>query len=441
MKKLFLLFLVFATLIAVNLSAQELFSLDWDFDTLFDEPPPEEETPADTAPAAATPASTAPVTTVLDSIRRRGFIFDASYMFRLGFNPYYEEYPWDSDFISNVELEPYILMRNTFGIDAQISDVFRVKSTLSFEIPYFIITLGDFFFDYNIADTVFLRGGKYNLAWGLASNFNFTDLLARLPPSGKGHRGQSFILKADIPIGVGGLQFLTMSRYNFLTTAPANINLSWGDFGYGGKFTLALREADFDFGIFYQKDMPFRSFLSIKTTLWDIEFFNEYLLAVDVNNSSNVSGAFSFGFIKTFFDGKLDLNAELFYNGESGSYMYNPETELWTNTITPFVSGLNLSINLLYRPSWEMGNPRLFMRLLYAPMQQSAQLIPGILLTPWPNIEFYAAMPMALGSKEGYYYKNTGITDPDDPDKMILRPFSVVFMVTLNGSFRFAHNF
>jgi hypothetical protein len=207
-------------------------------------------------------------------------------------------------------------------------------------------------------------------------------------------------------------------------------------FGYGGKYNLALSQVDLDTGIFYQEGMALRGFLSAKTTLWNTEFYGEGLIAIDVDEPSNISGAGNIGFGRDFFGGKFGVNGELFYNAEKDTYRYNPETNIREAGTSPFIEGFNIALNLLYKP-WEKGNPRLYLGTLYAPAQNSARLIPGFTLSPWDYIEFYFSVPMSLGSKDGYYYNNTVTTATQNENKPL--PFAVVFMVTLKGGVQFGH--
>ena len=394
------------------LPAQEPF-FDWDFDTLFDEPPEE-------APREGTSAGSDELD-LLSVIRQRVFSVDASYSFIGGVVPGWSEPPWYSNDDTDFSWTPTLRMRVTFGLNAQISEVFRVRNTVFFQIPGFEFHLGDFFFDYNLNNVVFFRGGKYDLAWGISPNFSFTNLLARIPNDS--YARDSFILKADIPVGIGGFQFLALTRANLMSDQA----LERKDLGYGAKFNLALPQIDIDLGGFTQLEMPHRGFLSIKTTLGDTELYNEWMIAAKDPKLENAFGAANIGFLRDFFGSRLTVNGEVFYNAERATYWYRPETEILESEVSPFVEGFNLALNLLYRFGGR-GNFRTFVQALYAPEQESARLVPGFTLNPWQHIEFYFAVPMALGSKEGYYYNNT--------IDLHNRPFSVIFLITLSGSIR-----
>jgi hypothetical protein len=323
-------------------------------------------------------------------------------------------------------------MRSTFSVDAQVSEVFRVLTSIYFQIPTFSIELGDFFFDYSLYEKVFFWAGKYNLSWGISPNFGFTNLLARIPSdeyrdqySGYYDR-ESYIVKADIPFGIGGLQFLAMSRANI----KANVMPGWRHIGYGAKYNLAFRWADFDLGFFYHDYMPFRGFLSIKTTIGNTELYNEWL-ASDILEPEKFSGAVNIGFIHDFFENKLSVNGEFFYNAEGNALWYRPATIIREASPSPFLEGPNLALNLFYRFGGK-GRPRIFVQNFYAPLEESIRVIPGFLLSPWPNVDFSVAVQMDLGSKDGYYHKNPD--DPVFPDKP--RHFIVAVLLSFNGSVR-----
>jgi len=436
-------FFVFLTvLFLANLSAQENISLDWDIDSLFDEAPQNEEEAPQTNE-----------NTVMQMLNRRNLTFSASYGFSFGVSPGWKEPPWqptvdeenaeeNEDVENNFAWTPVLSMSTSFGLDAQISGVFGVKTVFYFIIPdtssvnNFRFLLGDFFFDYNFLNTIFFRGGKYNMGWGISPNYGFTNLLARVPKNSPAN--ESLILKADIPAGVGGLQFLALTR----ATLIGEDRINREKIGIGGKLNLAFRKLDIDTGVFYHYGMPFRGFLSLKTTIFNTEIYSEGLVAFanrrdnENDEPSSVSGAVNFGIGRDFFNNKLSLNGEFFYNTEGNSFIYSTRTDYEDSKISPFISGLNLAFNILYRFQGK-GNPRLFIQSRHAIQEDSAQFTSGITINPWPHIQLYLAVPMTLGSKDGYYYKNPAIVDREGHP----RRFAVVLVLSLSGSLGYTHYF
>ena len=427
------------------LAAQEADTLDWDIDSMFGEPPRDTSVKAgasaDTetddiktdARSPETPAADAE-DSVANMVKQRGFTLDASYLFALGTGPGWYEAPWDPASTGDYYYQREAKMRGTTSMDAQISDVFRVKSTVYYEIPDFNLKLGDFFFDYSLYNRVFVRGGKYNLGWGISPNFSFTNLLVRIPDPVK-YANDSYIFKADIPVGIGGFQVLAMTRADLVQ----NASLDQYDIGYGGKFNLALRWLDMDLGGFYQDGMPLRGFLSLKTTIGDTELYSEGLWAIHVDNPSHMSGSANIGLFQDFFDssvGKFTVNAEVFYNAEKDAYWFRPESSLRDAEAAPFAEGLNGALNLYYRFKGK-GKFRIFAQTRYAPSPTSVQLAPGFAFNPFPHIEIYLAIPMTLGSKSGYYYEYPLITGFNNKPL----PFSISLMLTLSGNVKFGYYF
>ena len=416
-----------------SLGAQEEISLDWDFSTLFDEPTSEEAAPEQT--------------TVLSLLRQRGITFDASWLFLGGIAPGWTDYPWSLD-DDGFSLGPHFGMQAGFRIRSQISENFRTQASFSLNVPNksnFLFYLEDFFFDYIINDSVFIRAGKFNLTWGISSNYRFTNLPSRIPSRDvivendqryhelfpNWYNGDSYFVRADVPVGVGGLQFIAVSRAKFL---EISVMPGIAHFGYGAKYNLALRSYDIDFGIFYHRYMPFRSFVSFKTTLGNTELYSEWLL-VNNFNPWNLSGAFSIGFANDFLDGRLTMNGELFFNTEGNAFFFNSETSLQTAADTPFFEGFNVALNMIYRLDF-WGNPRLFLRALYEQKEGSARIMPGVRLAPWPNTELYMAASLPMGS--GHYF--SGSNNPIDPlTRDARRPVSFLLTFTLQGSVQAAH--
>jgi len=481
MKKIiyFLFILMFSFSFA---AAQDHSLLDIDkdsLDSIFDEPAEgalagtpagPAETPAETPPAEGTPSQrpgtpTTPTSPVINSLTRRGVDINFGYEFLGAMNPGWDDYPWDFDGDENFSWALGVRLRSTIGINAQISNAFRVRSDIRYEIPatgvstrtssasghthtitqYPIFTLRDFFFDYNFNDKVFLRAGKFSQTWGVSRNYRFTNLLSRVPHSGIIRdldlpvlTGPSYLIRFDVPIGVGGLQLLAQTRVNL----EEGVTPTRDFIGFGGKYNLAFPWADFNFGIFQQSFMATRGFLSIKTTVKDFELYNEYISVFNNHTDDSFSYAFNFGFIKNFFGNKLEINGEFFYNQEEATEYFNPETGFRRDEISPFLIGHNYAFNLLYRIGGNL-NPRVFLRFRYAATNyirrelveaDSFSLVPGIRITPLPNIEVYLAVPTALGSKEGFYYLDSKNVKDE------IRPMSVILNFTFRGNVRIRHN-
>jgi len=431
--KRFLILIFLITITFVFLQAQEINLLDIEIDlldSLFDEPSSlNEDQQQQEKPNEPT---------IISNIRRRGIDLSVSYNFRGAANPGWDAYPWDLKGEEEFSWAFGIEMSSTLDLNAQISEVFRVKSVISYAIPGNTFVLGNFFFDYNFFDKVFFRGGKYEQGWGISPNFGFTNLLARIATQMQGSNpelpnydeyavstdGTSYLLKFDVPIGIGGVQLLALTRANLAAGVFPYNNF----IGYGGKINLAYKWADFNLGLFYQKYMATRAFLSVKTNLFKTDIYSEYLIGINNHTDNSVGFGINIGFTRSFFENKLEVNGEYYYNGEERSYYYRPETDFFLEETLPFLEKHNFALNILYRFGGKI-NLRIFTKFIYG--DDSFSLMPGFTINPFSGIEFYFAVPVAFG--DGYYYNNSKNYRGD------LRPLSVLLYINFGGSVRARH--
>jgi len=424
LKKLILF--LFLALLTAFLSAQEndLINIDLDdIDSIFDEPVNNNEE-----------KQIEQETSILKDIRRRGIELTGDFSFKGAANPGWDMHPWEFNGNENFSWVIGIKMAGSFRVNAQLSDSFRVLGVINFGIPSEpVFWLGDFFFDYNFYDKVFLRAGKYEQAWGISPNFAFTNLLTRVPNPAEDRNdrsGPSYLLKFDIPIGLGGLQLLTMTRVNIQESVTPESD----DFGYGAKFNLAFNRTDFNLGFYYQDGMAFRGFFSAKVNIWKTDFYNEWLMAYNAHKDKKTTFAVNFGFVKSLFNNRLDINGEFFYNGEDRTSYFHQETDYLAEGTSGLPHGISFAFNILYKFNVKM-NPRLFATVRYSLHENSASVIPGFRITPFQNLEIYFAVPMALGNKEGCYYENSfNILNET-------RPFSFLLYITFSGSVRAGYYF
>jgi len=407
--KYFAVVFVLIFFFSFQVTAQEIDDLlDIDFNSIFDGSFTSQDDTASGSTVGASPVN----------VNRRGITFGASYEFQGGFAPGWSLAPWHFDGTEERTWGQGVKMVSDLSINAQLSEVFKVYTSFGYSIPGFYFTLKDFFFDYNFFNKVFVRAGKYEHTWGISE---FTNLLARVPDTGPS--GSAYIVKADIPVGVGGFQALMLTRVDI---AGGSIPEHWMDMAFGGKYNVALRWVDLDMGVFFQRYvMPTRGFLSIKTTLVKTEVFSEWLVAVNTHTDNATSFAANIGFGRDFFGDKVTLGGEVFYNGEGNTYFFKPKTSFTEAETVQFLNQFNIAFNFLYRIDGR-GSPRFFTGVNFSTVENSYQVVPGIKFTPLSNIEVYFAVPMALGNIDGYYYRHNA--------DHYNRPFSITMLVTLTGN-------
>jgi hypothetical protein len=386
-----------------------------------------------------------------------GFAIDASYAAGLGLFPGWSETPWyfgrplkyDEEHKEWVSSDAYDFdtivgasMTATLGLNIQPSRYLRVRQTITFAIPStesheIPISFKEFFVDLNLRDFMYLRGGKFELHWGHSPNYPFTDLITRIPIGYINESpGEAYIARADVPVGIGGLQFVLVARsgkgfIEYIKEPKID------ELGYGLKFNLAIPFIDVDLGTFYHKKLPLRFFLSMNKTLFKkMEVYAEGMLSYnnieDVKELGKMLFSYNLGFIDDFFRGKLKLNAEFYYNAEDADYalsdhIIKPEEKIKLLLLNGFNSAVNVSFN----PGifWNMT---FFASGLYAFNINSAQIVTGIRIEPVRHLQIYVTLQSALGSRDdNTYYRIT----PDTAN----RPFVVTIAAIIKGIYNFNH--
>jgi hypothetical protein len=454
--------------------AETLLDIDalGDIDSLFEEETP----PADAS--VQMPAQTAPqpVADVATNFKKKGFSLSASYSFTGGFFPGWDEAPWYWDeYPAKQTSLSGVIMTSSMGINYQISDTFGVRSTFSFSFPAFAIAVDSFYFDYSINNKFFLRAGKFSYNWGISRNFSFANLLSLVPTDSQrgkdtfyAERDQEgnvkkvarytsgkndvYTMRLSIPIGIGGFEFVAIARDDFFKETNFQRELIY----WGGKYNLAFKTVDIDAGAMYSEIMPLHVAVSVKTTILNTEVYAEGLAAIGsselvegelitewVNKHENdppwkvhirerrwdaLAFSGSVGVARDFFSKKLAVGAEFFYNGESDlQWMTEADIEKGMSSKTnELIKGSNLAVNLSFKPGWR--DLQFGVKFLYGIDDNTMELVPGIRIVPFPNMAVSLAVPMALGSRDGYYYRHN--TDTKN------RPFSIALAVTFSGSHR-----
>jgi hypothetical protein len=407
-----------------TLGAQDEEWANIDIDALFDDP-------QETEPQEEDGIEPEDTITLRDRV-----IIEASYNFVAAFSPGWNEAPW----FDIKKKYSYILgakMDALLSMDFNLTESLRVWNSFSFSVPdKTVFAVKEFYFDYNLQQLLYLRAGLFTIAWGISTNFPYTNLPSRIPEK---NGGDSYIAKLDIPIGIGGLQFLGMTRNSFMENS---FSPKLEEMAYGIKYNLAFERADIDTGFFYYVKMPLRGFISFKTTLKDTEIYIEGLTAIphpeldrddqaaqsdwgETYDSVRFSG--SAGFLQDFFRGKVTVNGEVFYNGERGTGWYREKTEFFDAEAIKLIEGFNTALSFIYRPG--IIGMRIFAQCLYAWDEKSAQLVPGISIKPGDLVTATLTVPMALGRRDGTYYSQNA--DRDN------RPFSITLLISFGGTFRY----
>jgi len=414
-KRLFFLFILLKVVMTLSGQESNLLEEKLDIDSLF------EETTVTGESSGAKPVEA--IDLLKDIVKNEGFSLGASFNLKLGYSPGWMAIPGefkDTAFLNS---------SSAVSLDMQISPVFRVLQKYSISYPNFEPEIIEFFADYTLADQLFFRVGRQNITWGISRNFPFTNLPARIPDDFPAEETGTYSVKLNIPVGVGGFEALLFTRDGYFDD-PALPKFE--EFGFGGKFNLALSGLDISFAGFYHQDMHFRSVFYGSTTIFDkYELFSEALVSYDFNASDTeiltpdgkVDNPFdksiSTGFYFDHFDRNLEVNAEYLFNGE--------ETELEVyGAKFPLFFGHNLAFNMSLKTFKK--KLKFFTQLKLNLSDSSGLFLPGVSIYPMDNLELGMAMPMFFGSENSTYMTNNfDILD---------RKFSIVFGVKLSGNLK-----
>jgi hypothetical protein len=367
-----------------------------------------------------------------DFIMSTGFGIDTSYQIIGGYMPGWSEAPWyfENPESSVVELENLIgaKMSATIGLDIQPSRYLLIRQSFSFAIPSPPLYIKEFFFDYNFMDKFFIKAGKFDAVWGVSPNFPFANLLARIPLDVE-NPGDPYLVKLNIPVNIGGFEFIMLTRPGYVDLQSPRLE----NFGEGIKYNLALQKWDMDIGFFYFERIPFRGFISLKTTLFkNIEFYTEAMGNVVAEKWDDFGISGSIGFVTDFFNEKLRVNAEVYYNGEGDAASLR-RNNLLTDEQDDFrlFKGFNSAFNIIFRPGG-LEQLNIILSYLHSFEKNSAQIVPAISFEIAEHIELYIGVPMAAGSRDAdSYYRHNADTNN--------RPFSIIMAVKIKGSYKYGH--
>jgi hypothetical protein len=383
------------------------------------------------------------------NIFTNGFTFGASYTIGAFVAPGWKRMDvrkQDMHSEDNFSWWPGIVMNADVYFDIQLSDIFRIRQSITFNVLGTSFTISEFFFDYNPGQHFFIRAGKFNATWGQSRNYPVANLIGRVPASNEPFA--PVYARVSIPVGIGGFELVASGRYMSFTTLETT-----GDrVGLGLKYNAAANNIDADIGIFYQKYMPLRAFVSFKSTLfgswecyaeglvvfrpdlitgteifsWDDVVFDSITLKDNFFFSGNI------GFIQTFINDRLRVNAEVFYSGEKDSTVLVKQQQLLPGDEEEEAIVLSDSLNIALNIQYKTGiffDLAIGLQFRWSLMHDEGMITPSITIAPAKHLRIGFAMPYI--TKPG----STKFSNPDDSK----RQFSIMLMANLGGNYHFAH--
>jgi hypothetical protein len=392
--------------------------------------------------------------TIIDNlIYEPGFSVISDFSVIGAYYPGWSYSPWDDKFnIKEITQDNQPLgveMRANVGLRIRVSPLLSFSQTVKLTLPGMNILFTEFYSDYDLRAYrkngsimhALFKIGKYDYGWGISPNFPYTDLLSRIPDNSESagdanlqSPGDLYLARCRIPFGMvnaGDIELIGFTREAYINTVQPELN----EFAFGGKLNLAFKWADINIGSVYFKKMPLRAFFSLKTTIFSTaEVYTEGLVSIKHEKWDNLTYSYSFGFANDFFQKRIKINGEMFYNGEDEAKFLRQENPLEDDKkIYPFIPGINFALNLFYK-SYFINTGTLGIKFVYALQDGSGQIIPGFTLEPAKHLQLYCAVPIVVGTNSGksysFYKKN------NDKEN---RPFSLIFAISLGGHYSFNH--
>ncbi len=248
---------------------------------------------------------------------------------------------WFDELTSPANQDLALTLGATLFLDARPDDDFRFFGKLDVAYPFTedaersfddIVRITELFSDFNIADTVFLRGGKHTVSWGVGYFFSPADIinLTDIDPEDPTADVEGPVsLKANLPV----------DAHNFYLYVLAQDISKPYELAVAPKAEFLIETLEIGLGGFYQGQRAPTAMVTLSLPLWDFDFFGEAVIGYGADKSfvraADVSPGNPLGLTveeaedKAYFSGtagalfRFNDEADFFDFSVSGQYMYN----------------------------------------------------------------------------------------------------------------------
>ncbi|MCK4515456.1 MAG: hypothetical protein KAU31_09375 [Spirochaetaceae bacterium] len=171
--------------------------------------------------------------------------------------------------------------------DARPDEDFRVFGKMTASSPFAtdadrdlqdVFHVEELFSDFNWDDSVFFRGGKQTMNWGVGYFYSPADLLSISeidPEDPEAEREGPVALKANLPIDVHNLYFYALPTF-------ADVPL---DVGVAIKGELVVGGAEITAGAIYQRDIAPAGMITVTTNTGDFDLYAEGVVSYGSNRT------------------------------------------------------------------------------------------------------------------------------------------------------------
>lgn len=288
-------------------------------------------------------------------------------------------------------------------------------STMSFKDP----SVGSFFVDYTVADTVLVRGGKHGMTWGQGRILgNPANLVSRV--------SEGIAVRATAPLWRGTTTGVVYGREEWV---EARGETSPQAFGYAGQFEQTLGAVGLGLHGHFHTDEDLAGALTLSWGKEQVNLAGDVAVHWDRNQPFNMDSA------------QVEALGQLFWQAEESDwslgmeYAFDSDVRDEDGDYVGHRTGVALRTPGLFGSAWRPG-----ITWQHADQDDSGQVVFGIGGTIAPSLNMSLGVPVIYG-QPGTYYRDAltedAETDPDDRDEDAI-PLDNVVTVLLGFSLSFS---
>lgn len=258
---------------------------------------------------------------------------------------------------------------NYLNFDARPDPTIRFHGSIEAAFPGFTPKIYELFFDYSMADAVFLRGGRQVIGWGNGRIFDVGDLMD--------NSSDTLSLKTYVPFGPHGFTLVTMvtdpgsttdlSTWQPVPEAAPRLDLVLGRFEFSEEATFKYGDAN-------------RWASTIKTSLLGMDLYGEVFGSWLPERSFELSSLES-AFWQTT-DRKFSLYGEHYFDGSDG---YDQDHRV------ALLAALKVQ-GFTFAAQW-----------IHAFTDGSGSVMPAVTISPFQHLTVVIGLPVSYGATGSIY--------------------------------------
>jgi hypothetical protein len=279
-------------------------------------------------------------------------------------------------------------------LDIRPEDYLRFYSSFTTDFPNQTVKVDELFFDYTLADSVFIRAGKFSMTWGQGQIINPGDFVSNAI--------NSFALKTFFPLATNGFTAVVMADLEKLESG-------FDSASYSGLFDFSLGPVVIGLSSYFDTSVGLQSSTYIKTPILGIDSAIEGVItwgdltANEVIPQAEILAAF----FSEFADGKGQIIAEYLFDTSIANYLGH-------------TLALGIRAKSVLAPKWDLG---IFWQHEFA--FSAGQVIIGMDGPIAPSVNLALGVPLRYGTGGSGYISVLGAQIPGDPAIAFIAQLSI----------------